>query len=479
MNPQMRYFSPLAWYNGERIDPGYDYDSETSQYDSLRERVANKICGYNFHTRPILDGILCSRTLLESSTNLTDEDGRYKIKTFKKDHWNILSYARTQGLNITSFADPGTFSFANKFKLPDYLYDTEPLINYYNDLQYDMAGSVDWPIIEKIRVQTAPGTFEYQELTEETKEMRAKLTVELAGEFMKATSKRDIDFIPFGTIQGYSVKSYTESLRAVLKYGYKYIAIGGLPSYSEKQVVELLPELAKEIRRAGYRPGIHLYGRFPSPRYVAHYLENYVTSFDNNSPFLAASRTACNYYHPEFVSNDEQVPVYDCFSIRIPAERGPLLHRLKRKDIKLWAKGMDKSDKAFQAFVAVRKKPTDKNIDLFLEAYDDMNEFLQEARMNKVNKNRLKKDHGTAEAALRSRLWETCPCESCKMIGAHVMLVRGQRIPHTFLHNTYVQYARFSKELKKAMKNVNYPAYDWSEIDDLNAFKNINRKEVK
>jgi len=447
MKPIMRYFSPLLWYNGERVDKGYDYDREVSQFDNLRERVANKICGYNFHTGTLADGILVSRSLLESSTNLTNEDGRWKVKTYSKDHWNILDYARTKGLDYTSFADPGTFSHANKFKLPDYLYETDKMIDYYQDLQYDLAGSVDWPIIEKVRVQKDTGKFEYVELDDKTKEMRRALTIELATDFKKCCDRRDLDFVPFGTIQGYSIESYRTSLREILRLGYKYIAIGGLPSYSEKQVVELLPTITAEIKRAGYRPGIHLYGRFPSPRYVGFYLENCVTSFDNNSPFLAASRTACNYYHPEFAYNTEQVPVYDCFSIRIPAERGPLLHRLKRRDLELWSVAMDKCGKAFEDFVRVRKKASDENIDRFLDSYDDMNLFLQEARMNKVNKRRLKKDRTTAENALRGRLWEVCPCESCKELGAHIMLTRGQRIPHTFLHNTYIQYQRFIKEL--------------------------------
>jgi len=474
----MRYFSPLLWYNGERVDPGYDYDNEVSAYTNLRERVANKICGYNFHTNDLADGILVSRSLLESSTNLTNEDGRWKVKTLKKDHWNILDYARTKGLHYPSFADPGTFSHANKFKLPEYLYKTDEMIDYYRDLQFDMAGSVDWPIIEKVRVQEETGKFRYVELDDKTKEMRRALTIELATDFKKCCDRRDLDFTPFGTIQGYDANSYRISMREVLKLGYKYIAIGGLPSYSEKQVVELLPIFTEEIKRAGYRPGIHLYGRFPSPRYVGFYLENCVTSFDNNSPFLAASRTACNYYHPEFMFNDEQVPVYECFSIRIPAERGPLLHRLKRRDELLWATAMEKCGRAFRKFVEVRKDPSDRTITTFLDSYDDMNEFLQEARMNKVNTNRLKKDRATAEAALRGRMWEVCDCESCKMIGAHVMLCRGQRIPHTFLHNSYVQYQRFVKELKKAVKVVVFPTYDWSEIDEYNDFKNVKRSRL-
>ena len=471
----MRYFSPLLWYNGERVDPGYDYDNEVSKYDSIRERVANKICGYNFFKRDLADGILVSRSLLESSTNLTNEDGRWKVKTYNKDHWNILSYAKTQGLHLTSFADPGTFSHANKFVLPEYLYDTTAMIDYYRDMQYDMAGSVDWPIIEKVRVQQKTGSFKYVELDEKTKNMRRELTIELAKDFKKCCDRRDLDFTPFGTIQGYDQKSYRLSMREILRLGYKYIAIGGLPSYSEQQVVELLPIFSEEIKRAGYRPGIHLYGRFPSPRYVRFYLENFVTSFDNNSPFLAASRTACNYYHPEFAYNNEQVPVYDCFSIRIPAVRGPLLQRLKRKDEQSWSMGVDLCGKAFVSFVRVRKDPSDKNISDFLDDYDEMNEYLQSARMNKVNKNRLKKDHDNAERALRSRLWEICECESCGMIGAHVMLTRGQRIPHTFLHNSYIQYKRFIKELNIAMSTSGYPDYDWSEIDTYNDFKNVTR----
>jgi hypothetical protein len=345
-------------------------------------------------------------------------------------------------------------------------------------MQFDMAGSVDWPIIDKITVIKPGDKREYITLDDKTREMRRNLTLELAQDFVnKARKRRDLNFVPFGTIQGYSPSTYRDSMRKILKMGYEYIAIGGLPAYSEKEVIELLPIIQEEIDRAGYRPGIHLYGRFPSPSKVGYYLQNYVSSFDNNSSFISAAQSPCAYYDPEFLTTWE-TPSFLCSGAKIPPLKGPLLSRLKRRDPDLHAKVAKKCDKTFKMFCEFARSGKTGDLKDFLRQYKRMNKAINAARLRPISNNQIVKINDRAKAALKNKGWERCDCEACEICGPHIVLVRGQRIPYLFLHNTYVQFARFQQELKKAKENVNYNQYDWSKIKGLNKLKN-NRRAVK
>lgn len=471
----MLFFSPLLWYPGDRIDVNYDHATETSTSgNTVKEIAAAKIPGYCFSTQKLSDGILVSRTLLEITTRVRkNNEGIYKVHAYQRTYNSILGYAQTKGLFIPTFADPGTWTYVRFFNLPDYLYDTNDLINYYNHLQYDMCGSVDWPIVDKIIV-AEDGKRKTVELDYKTKEHRRQLTLELAKDFIEKYNKRkkDLRFVPFGTIQGYSMKTYQESLRTLLTYGYPYIAIGGLPAYSESQVLELLPMIWSEVKRAGYRPGIHLYGRFPSPKHIGTYLKYGITSIDNNSSHIAASHGTCSYFAPEFLykGNTALIP---CMSVKIPSKTGPLLSRIKREKPDKWKAAYDAVDLAFQNFCRFSEEASDSNLKKFLKSYSRMNKMLDEARSKPLPKRTLQEMEDRARNAVLSKGWERCPCDSCKKIKAHIVMVRGHRIRHMFLHNTYVMYYRFLAELEKAKKIVNYPKYDWSEIMELNRYKNI------
>lgn len=477
----MKSFSPLLWYPGERADLGFDLVEEFSHVSTNRREVAaKKKCGYEFWDEPLADGILVSKTLLEQTTNLRKVNGAYKVHVYKYVYDSVLDYCATKGRYIPSFADPGTWSYVNQFKLPDYLYDTDHMISYYQDMQYDLAGSVDWPIIDKL-VIVDNYERKYVDLDDKTKEMRRELTLELAADFIKKCNRRpELQFVPFGTIQGYSPESYIKSLKRILKMGYEYIAIGGLPAYSEKVVVELLPLLWKEIRKADPVPGVHLYGRFPSPKYVKYYIEHGVTSFDNNSAFITAAKNPCSFYDPDYlILEHEQSPAFRCYGVKIPSRRGPLLRKLKKYRPDLWEEAGEVSDKTFSAFCRFAINQSKNNKERLFKYYYEMDRILNDARVRPHHEKKLVQSFERCKTAINSRGWERCGCTSCRMLGPHILLMRGARIPHTFLHNTYTMYSRFRIELKKAEKNVKLEKpYDWSKVMEFNRLKNV-RKAIR
>jgi len=476
----MMSYNQLAWYNC--IDPGFDYNTEESATGNRMDVAMNRVGFYEFFEEPIIDGILISRTLLEGKVNLIKENGYYHVSanSGKRIFPDIPAYCKTRGTDFITFADPGTWSYANYFELPESLYDTDDLIDYYSHMRYDLAGSVDWPIVDRI-MQTVDGKRKFSELDEETKEHRRILTLELAEDFIKKCRKRgEINFMPFGTIQGYSTKTYRESLRKVLKMGYEYIAIGGLPAYSEERVVDLLNMIKDEIDRAGMRGiGMHMYGRFPAPDYTAHYLECYVSSFDNNSSFIYASKNDCAYVNPDYRYHGN-VPIKPCCSVKIPMESGPMLSRVRRYHPESYESTLAHCKKSFRLFVKYVKTGEQKDMRNFLRAYTDLNFALEEVRRVKLkNEAKILRHVEIGRNALESKGWQRCGCTSCRTIRDHIYLSRGtNRTYHAFAHNTYVQYTRLQRELKKAKKNVSYN-YDQTKLRKIHKLNNLERTAIK
>jgi len=469
----MLFFNPLLWY--ERINVNYDYDKDCSTFEGSRhdELVAYQRV-YEFFKEPLCDGLLVSRTLVQDiATIFTDEDNRYKIsdRANPTGYPTIQDYARIRGRRVgdnITFADPGTWSYANKFELPDFLYNVDELIRYYDTLGFDLAGSVDWPIVDRVAVYEN-GKKVLKDLDDKIKEERRQITIENAESFIKECRRRKrLNFVPFGTIQGYSLETYRDSLRRLLKLGYDYIAIGGLPSYSEAKVLELLPMIKDEIRRSDTKPGIHLYGRFPSPNAVSAFVNAGVTSFDNNTSFMAAAgKSLMTFFDPEFKESGDGVMAVDvCYGIKIPGRRSLILNRLRRidKEGDVYEEVVELCDKTFERFVAYSNNPSPLNERIFMSYYAKMNVALNVARRRPHTPNVMKMTTNTGRIAVQKRAWLRCQCTSCKELKAHILLTRGNRIGHTFAHNTHVQYTRFQKEMKRCADLGVVPKYDWSPI---------------
>ena len=253
--------------------------------------------------------------------------------------------------------------------------------------------------------------------------------------------------------------------------GYDYIAIGGLPSYSEKEVVSLLPMLWKEIDKSGTRPGLHMYGRFPSPAAVKIFLQNGVTSFDNNYSFIASRINPCTYWDPDYMWNQEESPSFVCCGAKIPHSLSPAVHRARRelseKDFKKLMSVLDTTFRLFCEYSSGNVNASSK----FFRTYDRMNRMLDSTRIRKRSSEKKIADLTMfCKQALEREGWLHCDCTSCLMLKAHIVLVRNtNRNSHRFFHNTYVQYQRYRWELVKARKELKgkYPLYDWSTVKSI------------
>lgn len=461
----MKSFPPLLMF--AQIDTKYDFDND--KFSSVKRRKYP----YEFCKEKICDGLLVSKTMLDQVANVRiDDAGKFKI--YKKGNSGICYstirefFYLQNSRSFVSFADPGTWSYVHKLELPDFLYDQDLVFRYYNDLRFDLCGSVDWPIVDKIRVKDSSGKVNFRELGLKEKLHRLNLTVELAELFMKkCSSKKNINFIPFGTIQGYNVATYIDSLKRVLKLGYKYVAIGGLPSYSEKKVLELLVPIKKCVRKYGDgNIGIHLYGRFPSPTATLAFARAGVTSFDNNYPYISATKNVCSTFNPDYkYDKDVLVPSTPCYSIKIPSVRGKSVLAFKRRSSEEDLDSvMSVGNKCYRKFVSFDKNQSSINRRKFIRSYKKMYRFFRTYGVVKISDSKIDNIIRVAIKSLRDKIWEKCGCTMCRMAGSHIVLIRGTRFRYTFVHNTYVQYLRLLKELKRKKVRKYDKRYDWSSV---------------
>jgi hypothetical protein len=151
------------------------------------------------------------------------------------------------------------------------------------------------------------------------------------------------------------------------------------------------------------------------------------------------------------------------------------LNRLKRNDKDSWKDASRVCQKTFDAFVEFSRSGDDEDRDDFLLRYKRMNEVLNTSRRNSYSKSKMIEASRIAEETVKSKGWERCGCTACRLAGAHIALVRGPRIPYTFLHNTHVMFVRLKRELVRARKEVVEPPFDWSQVRELNRIKNVRR----
>ncbi len=461
----MKLFGPLLWYH-PRLRVHYDYEADTCTFKGSRiEELESRQFPYEVFPERLADGILVSRTNLEDIFLVVKEDGKYVIKERGKIHRSVRDFARLPNY-YCSFADPGTWSYVHRFNLPDHLYDTDGMIDYYNDLDFDLAGSVDWPIIDTMRIKRM-GKLRSFRTTDRIRKKRVAITLELAQDFISRCNARQINFIPFGTAQGYDVQSYRDSVRRICKMGYEYIAVGGMPAYSERQVLELLPEIWDAMRRCDSRPGFHLYGRHPSPSAVPTFLRCGVTSFDNTSAALThrLSKGYRNYYDPGFRFTGDQ-PLSPYLRVRIPPKGNPTLRRLKTEDAARYSAVDRLIQRSFSLYSRYVKHESERDKRNFLKVYKRLVYSLNDSVRKPSPQSAIEEECDGVASLLDDKPWKSCDCTSCRNLGGHVMMARANRTYWMLAHNVYIAYARLARELEEARRDgCGEPFYDYEKLD--------------
>src|SRR5262249_37602339 len=146
-----------------------------------------------------------------------------------------------------TMGDCGAFSYIDAPRPP---YTADDVIDYYETAGFDAGVSVDH-VIPIFDAQSSEGAVPRKW------KRRYELTLQLAGEFLEAHSRRRCGFEAIGVAQGWSPGSYAKAVARLQKLGYERIALGGLVPLKSHEILAVLDGVSR-VRHSETK--LHLFG---------------------------------------------------------------------------------------------------------------------------------------------------------------------------------------------------------------------------
>ena len=407
----MKYFIP-DWE--DRIDPNFDFESDfkkTQKSDSYDGRVyAHEI----FDTPPY-HGILISLGIFQNKLRLKNSNSQPSIRGYT----NIKEYLRIDRKKpLQVMGDCGAFSYVNQETGP---FSVTQVADLYNALDFDLGISLDHLVVKSIIDEDGKKV----DLSESQQEARRQLSLDNANAFLKYCQEKRYAFVPIGSAQGLSIKSYIDSVNKLIEMNYTYIALGGLIRYTTAEVDKIVTAVMKIIPQKKSPIQVHLLGIL-RPQLLGKFQQFGITSFDSASYLRKAwLRSSMNYFGTDM----------NWYSaIRVPYSWNPnICASAKEQGISTGKLQQLERDAltTLKGFAESQEELEDA-----LEAVLEYDRLLFRTSEKMDLKEKYKK-------TLQSRIWERCSCEICKGVGFDIMIFRGaNRNKRRGFHNVKMFYDR-------------------------------------
>jgi hypothetical protein len=398
----MKFFFPDSH---DLVDPSFDF--ETEERSPTRIRHQHDLYAHEVFASPPYNGILLSKAIVDGTSQGA---GKYtapqRLRLFRS---GIRSFFRLTGSPVETMGDCGAFAYVREATPP---YTVDEVLDFYEKCGFDHGVSVDHVILG-FSLDTNEKHISRDDL--EGYKARREITLSLAQEFLKRHRRTRMRFTPVGVAQGWSPRSYAESVAALQKMGYSRIGIGGLVPLKTDEILAVLKAVSEPRKRG---TSLHLFGvtRIDS---LPDFKKAGVTSFDSTSPLLHAFKhDSKNYFTPQT----------SYAAVRIPQVEGnaKLAMRIRAGEIKQErARRLEK-----QCLVGVSAYARNgRRLKTLLESLQEYNELFDG-----------RKDRTTMYArTLEDSPWKKCRCDICRSLGVHVVLFRGaERNRRRGFHNLYV-----------------------------------------
>ena len=390
----LRYFIP-EW--DDRVDPDYDFIADASAEG--RDTYVDDVYAHEIYDKPNYDGILVSKIIVENSKKkkaLIEQMGIHEFIRFDKSR--------------PVMGDCGAFDYVNEYEPP---YETEEILDYYQQLGFNIGVSIDHLIVGKYATDV------------EERQRRYNLTRNNAEAFLRQYKEGDYTFLPSGIAQGWNPASYRDAVADLIDMGYEHISLGGLVRTTSKDIVSILDEIKPLLKDYNQ---VHLFG-IARPDALQAFAQRGVTAMDSASHLRRAwLGTGSNY----FCEDGKKYA-----AIRVPPVDG---HGVRVKKMVAEGRGtLEQFKKLEQAALKA------------LRAYDKGEETLDNTLSAVLEYDKFIGDDRDVHQVLYRELledmpWKKCPCKICQEIGIEVVIFRGNnRNRRRGFHNTYV----FYKQLKK------------------------------
>lgn len=410
---KVSYFLP-DW--DDLLDENFNFEKDIFSGNSRSERN-DKHCSVLMQPNRMCDGILVSLAQhLTSKGPLRRILGTESTSLAPKNLRNQFGLT----LNQVLFGDCGAFSYVND-DLP--AISVDQAVALYDLHGFDFGASVDHIPVQKI-VQNEIVI----ELTERERIGRIQTTKENAERFIQLAKKRNVRFLPVGTIQALSPQGYAETVKIYHKFGYRHMAIGGLVPLPDASIREIVIEVMKVVESLTPRPWIHLFGIFrPELQNIFRKLK--IDSFDS-----------ATYFRKAWLRSNQNYLAADgswYAAIRVPMTKDPRTRK------KLEATGLDIAHLECQESAVMK----------LLSNYDQGNSGVNEVldAVIEYDEQLTRSSEGRTLRAkylrtLTDRPWKKCKCVFCQQIGIHVLIFRGaNRNKRRGAHNTLMLYQSLKK----------------------------------
>ena len=399
----MRYFIP-DW--DDRVDPAYDFEHDT--HNPEKRNYDDEVYAHQIYNPANYDGLLFSKS--------TVEDG--KAKKTRVREIGIHAFAR---FNTAIMGDCGAFSYIAAENPP---YQTQEILDYYQDLGFDYGVSIDHLIV--------PAFYA-------VKEHRYHLTRENARLFLELHRAGNYTFTPIGVAQGWSPETYKQAVIELLEWGYQYIALGGLTRTKTQEISAILEAIAPVLQPD---TDLHLFGvaRDKSGKEMQHLREYGVTSFDSASYLRRAWLSATTNYCTEDGKN------YVALRISPVSPSHTRAKRIIAQGIATFEQLQRLEQDALKAVRAYGRRSLDIETTLAI--------LLEIDKIEGYNYEQHKEAY---RKVLEDRPWEQCSCNICRDLGIEVIIFRGNdRNRRRGFHNTYVFYKRFRKLIESSSSRLSF-----------------------
>lgn len=397
----MKFYFPDSQ---DLISPTYDFVHD--EYSPLRVRQRDDLYAHEVLDPPPYDGTLVSKAIVDGSAK-----GAGKYTEPQRQRFYRLGVAQFFRLpeGVATLGDCGAFNYVDEEVPP---YTVAEVVDFYEQGKFEAGISVDHVILGYDRGAT-------KKTAKPDWVRRQKISLALAESFMREVGARSSPFQPVGAAQGWSPRSYADSVQQLQKMGYARIALGGMVALKTPDILECLLYI-DQVREPSTE--LHLLGvtRLDS---MEQFARHGVTSFDSTSPFRQSFMDDRKNYH---------APGGAYVAIRVPQVDGNAA--LKRRVLSGIVSPKVAVASEREALKRLRSFDSGSgSVDDVLEALAN---YEQVVGVTTTYIDRYRR-------TLSDAPWKACPCAICREHGIEIMIFRGtERNKRRGFHNLSVFAAR-------------------------------------
>ncbi len=417
------------------VDPGYDFVNDRNAPG--RERYWGDVYAHELMDAAPYDGLLVAMSAVRQAEGVASSKVRYSTpeeqRLLRDGARKFLRFGGPKFKDLMLMGDCGAFAYVEH---PEPPYSPEEVVEFYLDAEFTHGVSPDHVIFE-CDLKNPPA----RSMPEAHR--RFEITLENARKFIKIAHDEGDFFEPMGAVQGWSPKSMAEAAAALVKMGYRYLAIGGLVPLKVDAIKVVLETIRRKI---GPEPKLHLLG-FAKADHIHQFIQYGITSFDSTSPLIRAFKDdRANYY---LETPEGRLDYYTAIRIPQALENSRLMQGVKRG---LFS-AEDLAEREQKALKTLRD--FDKghgSVEGTLDAVMDYHQFLVlgEGDDEKTQGRALAKTRERVERTLREQPWKRCDCAICRSVGVEVIIFRSSnRNKRRGFHNLGVYHRHLKNTLER------------------------------